>query len=73
MDSYRIDSALDFLVPSLWEIKVTLATSIFVILAYWFFTYRNGDFDTDRSLIDNSGTTGDVSDDKDKVIFRLPA
>ncbi|XP_054811702.1 BAG-associated GRAM protein 1 isoform X2 [Prosopis cineraria] len=64
MNPYVMDLALDFLVPSLWEIKVTVATSMFVIIIYWFFTYRTGDFD-DRVLVDNSG---DASDDKDKMV-----
>ncbi|KAF7805311.1 BAG-associated GRAM protein 1 isoform X1 [Senna tora] len=68
MNPYKMDSALDCLVPSLWEIKVTVATSIFVILAYRFFTHRTGDLDADPALVDNSGTSGDVSDDKDKMV-----
>ncbi|KAI4324362.1 hypothetical protein L6164_023910 [Bauhinia variegata] len=58
-----MDSALEFLVPSLWEIEVTFAASIFAILSFWFFTFRSGDLDTDRAL-ENSG---DPSDDKDKM------
>ncbi|KAI9081927.1 hypothetical protein K1719_036189 [Acacia pycnantha] len=65
MNPCLMDLALDFLVPSLWEIKVTVATSMFVIIAYWFFTYRTGDFDVGRVLVDNSG---DASDDKDKML-----
>ncbi|KAJ7980645.1 BAG-associated GRAM protein 1 [Quillaja saponaria] len=60
-----IDSTvLEFLVPSLWEIQVTVAASIFVILAYWFFTYRS---DGDRALVDNSASPADATDDKDKM------
>ncbi|KAH7547599.1 hypothetical protein FEM48_Zijuj01G0326800 [Ziziphus jujuba var. spinosa] len=58
---------LDILVPSWWEIKVTVAASIFVIFAFWFFAYRGvADGYGDRSL-DNSGASGDASDDKDKM------
>lgn len=57
--------SLDFLVPSLWEIKVTVAASVFVIFAYWFFTYRGGgDGYGDRSLADNSGVCGDAIEEK---------
>lgn len=43
MMTMMIDTALlDFLVPSWWEIKVSVAASIFVILAYWFFALRAG-------------------------------
>ncbi|XP_028780101.1 BAG-associated GRAM protein 1 isoform X2 [Neltuma alba] len=65
MSPHMMDLALDFLVPSLWEVKVTVATSMFVIIAYWFFTYRTGDLDVDRVLVDNSA---DASDDKDKMV-----
>ncbi|POO02029.1 C2- GRAM domain containing protein [Trema orientale] len=37
---------LDFLIPSWWEIKVSVGASVFVIFAYWFFAHRpagNGD------------------------------
>lgn len=62
--------SLDFLVPSLWEIKVTVAASVFVIFAYWFFTFRgSGGGSADRTLSDNSGAFGDAIDDKDKVEF----
>ncbi|XP_008391885.1 BAG-associated GRAM protein 1 isoform X3 [Malus sylvestris] len=60
--------SLDFLVPSLWEIKVTVAASVFVICAYWFFTFRgSGGGSADRPLSDNSGAFGDAIDDKDKL------
>ncbi|KAK4566382.1 hypothetical protein RGQ29_002580 [Quercus rubra] len=47
-----IETAMEFLVPSWWEIKVTVAASVFVIVAYWFFTYRTEEFVADRSLGD---------------------
>ena len=57
--------SLDFLVPSLWEIKVTVAASIYVIFAYWLFTYRGrGDGYSDRSLAENSGESGDAIEEK---------
>lgn len=49
-----IETALDILVPSWWEIKVTVAASLFVIAAYWFFTYRSGDVDGDRQRLDSN-------------------
>ncbi|PNY01032.1 C2 and gram domain-containing protein at1g03370-like protein, partial [Trifolium pratense] len=55
-------AVLGFLVPSLWEIEVAFAASVFVILAYWFFTFRSGDHCSDRSL-DNSSAVH-ASDDK---------
>jgi hypothetical protein len=59
-------AVLGFLVPSLWEIEVAFAASVFVILAYWFFTFRTGDHHSDRSLSDNSAAVH-ASDDKVKV------
>jgi hypothetical protein len=61
-------AVLGFLVPSLWEIEVAFAASVFVILAYWFFTFRTGDHHSDRSLSDNSSAIHS-SDDKVKVTF----
>ncbi|CAK9324847.1 unnamed protein product [Citrullus colocynthis] len=57
-----IAMALDFLLPSWLEIKITLATSLFVIFAYWFFAYRSGLFDADRSVVDGSGDAIHVKD-----------
>ncbi|KAK9288823.1 hypothetical protein L1049_017288 [Liquidambar formosana] len=59
-----IDTALDFLVPSWWEVQVTVATAIFVIAAYWFFTYVTEEVDEGRSLVDDSVN---VLDDQDKM------
>lgn len=60
---------LDVLLPSWWEIKVTVAASVFVIVAYWYFTYGTdrgeAAFDADRSLSDNSASP---ADDSSKVI-----
>jgi len=69
--NWTVDSVLfAFLFPSLWEIKVAVAASVFVIIAYRFFAARTGHFQADPSLPDNSAAV-DVSDDKDKVIFVL--
>lgn len=34
-----IRTAVDSLVPSLWEIEITFAAAVFVIAAYWYFTF----------------------------------
>ncbi|KAH1060221.1 hypothetical protein GLYMA_02G137700v4 [Glycine max] len=61
MNVTLVDSALfAFLFPSLWEIEVAVAASVFVILAYRFFTARTGY--ADPSLADSS-----AADDKDKM------
>ena len=65
-------AALDFLVPSWWEIEVTVAAAMFVILAFWFFSWSGGgggDGGGDRAVVlENSG---DGIDDIDKVSFFL--
>ncbi|XP_057514504.1 BAG-associated GRAM protein 1-like isoform X1 [Actinidia eriantha] len=67
-----IDTAFGFLVPSWWEVEVTVAAAAFVILVCWFFGQGGGSNGggTDASGHDNSG---DVVDDKEKVsaMFQL--
>ncbi|KAI4342822.1 hypothetical protein MLD38_027395 [Melastoma candidum] len=49
------------LLPSWWEIKVSVAASLFVIAAYWFFTYgADGERESDRSLMEFSGDSVDA-------------
>ncbi|XP_057488904.1 BAG-associated GRAM protein 1-like isoform X2 [Actinidia eriantha] len=64
-----IDTAFGFLVPSWWEVEVTVAAAAFVILVCWFFGQGGGSNGggTDASGHDNSG---DVVDDKEKM-FQL--
>jgi hypothetical protein len=56
-----IETAMDILVPSWWEIQVTVAASLFVIVAYWFFTYRSGDVDVDRQRLDRNSLNPGVT------------
>lgn len=66
-----IDAAhLCFLVPSWWEVEVTLAAAVFVVVACWFFTYGGTGGNPDGSVLENPGFSGDVVDDKDKM-FQL--
>ncbi|OAY37788.1 BAG-associated GRAM protein 1 isoform X3 [Manihot esculenta] len=68
-----MDTALDFLLPSWWEIKVTVAAAIFVISSYWFFAWSGGGGDSDSAtgdrsqILDNSCNSGDGIDDRDKM------
>lgn len=62
-----IEDAVDFLLPSWWEVKVSVATTLFVVAAYWFFTSNSGNTDDDRSLVDNPGAARDFLDDIDKM------
>ncbi|XP_058182645.1 BAG-associated GRAM protein 1 isoform X2 [Rhododendron vialii] len=50
-----LEAALDVLVPSLWEVQVSVAAAAFVIAAYyWFFTGDGGD-DTNANDKDKMG------------------
>ncbi|KAI3511452.1 hypothetical protein L1887_18606 [Cichorium endivia] len=61
------ETAIEFFLPSWWEVQVTVAAAFFVIAAYWFFT--GGDIGAgDRSQFDNSSiASGDSVDDKEKI------
>ncbi|KAH9783124.1 BAG-associated GRAM protein 1 [Citrus sinensis] len=57
---------MEILVPSWWEIQVTVAASLCVIASYWCFFSKTGDFGVDRSqLVENSSIS--AIDDKDKL------
>lgn len=43
-----MEFASDFLVPSTWEVEVSVAMAVFVIAAYWFLTWSNGEEKYDR-------------------------
>ena len=60
-----IEEALHFLLPTWWEVEITVAAAVFVIITYWFFTYGNGDVDENQAIRD--GLIGDGIDDKVKV------
>ncbi|KAK1426397.1 hypothetical protein QVD17_15068 [Tagetes erecta] len=61
------ETSIDFLLPSWWEVEVSVAASVFVIAAYWFFTYDGDTGAGDRSGFDNSSVvSGDAVDDREK-------
>ncbi|KAJ8439615.1 hypothetical protein Cgig2_020991 [Carnegiea gigantea] len=47
-----IEAALDSLLPSWWEIEVTFASAVFVIIAYRYFTF--GDARCESNLVESS-------------------
>ncbi|KAJ0035141.1 hypothetical protein Pint_26140 [Pistacia integerrima] len=61
-----IETAVEVLVPSWWEVKVTVAASLFVIFAYWFFSNKTDDFGLDRTLGAEIAST-EAMDDEDKI------
>lgn len=68
-----VQSPVEFLVPSPWEIEVAVVASVFVIASYWLFAYRTGGDDEaggvgfDRSRLIQNPDSGDAMFDKDKV------
>ncbi|KAI3676847.1 hypothetical protein L1987_86461 [Smallanthus sonchifolius] len=62
------ETSIDFLLPSWWEVEVSVAASFFVIAAYWFFTYDGDTGAGERSPYDNSSAvSGNVVDDREKI------
>lgn len=61
---------LECLVPSWWEVQVTVAAAAFVIFAYWFFS-----LDGDANVCDRvtaaycSTAAGELLNEDDKVTF----
>ncbi|KAK4406209.1 BAG-associated GRAM protein 1 [Sesamum angolense] len=66
-----VDTAMEFLLPSWWEVQVTLAAAVFVLVAYWFFTLGGdgcgcgGGYD--RAFGDGSGGGADMINNRDKM------
>ncbi|XP_010546602.1 PREDICTED: BAG-associated GRAM protein 1-like isoform X2 [Tarenaya hassleriana] len=67
-----VQTAVEFLVPSLWEIEVAVAVSALAITAYCLFAYRDGDDVAGgegfgRSHLLENSNSGDAIFDKDKM------
>ncbi|KAD3336980.1 hypothetical protein R6Q59_028024 [Mikania micrantha] len=63
-----IETGIDFLLPSWWEVEVSVAASLFVIAAYWFFKYDGDTGAGDRLMFDNASVgSGDGVDDREKI------
>ncbi|PPD88197.1 hypothetical protein GOBAR_DD14869 [Gossypium barbadense] len=65
-----IETALvvEYLVPSSWEIKVAVATSVFLIVSYWIYTLQVGSGSGGgRSLLQEDFADA-ILDDNDKII-----
>ncbi|ANM64219.1 C2 domain-containing protein / GRAM domain-containing protein [Arabidopsis thaliana] len=67
-----VQSAVEVLLPSAWEIEVAVVASVFLIASYWLFAYRGGGDDDvvgvgfDRSRLMQNLDSGDAFD-KDKI------
>uniref|UniRef100_A0A1J3G3G6 C2 and GRAM domain-containing protein n=1 Tax=Noccaea caerulescens TaxID=107243 RepID=A0A1J3G3G6_NOCCA len=68
-----VQSAVEFLIPSSWEIEVAVVASAFVIASYWLFAYRSdgddeaGGVGFDRSRLMQNPDSDDPIFDKDKI------
>ncbi|XP_044499501.1 BAG-associated GRAM protein 1-like isoform X2 [Mangifera indica] len=60
-----IQTAVEVLVPSWWEVKVTVAASLFMIFAYWFFSNKMDDLGLDRTSVEIASTQ--AMDDEEKI------
>ncbi|GMJ08496.1 hypothetical protein like AT3G59660 [Hibiscus trionum] len=68
-----IETALvvEYLVPSSWEVKVAVATSLFLIVSYWIYTFQvgnGGGGGGGRSLLLQENFADEILDDKDKIV-----
>lgn len=62
-----IEEALHFLVPTWWEVEISVAAAVFVIITYWFFTYGNGEIDESQATGEGLIGAGDLIDDNVKM------
>lgn len=49
-----VEAALEFFLPSWWEVQVAVAAASFVILSCWFFNLGGGDIVDYRPRVDRS-------------------
>ena len=62
-----IEEALHFLVPTWWEVEISVVAAVFVIITYWFFTFGNGEIDESQATGEGLIGAGDLIDDNVKV------
>ncbi|KAG6395469.1 hypothetical protein SASPL_146114 [Salvia splendens] len=64
-----VETAMEFLLPSWWEVQVTVAAAAFVVVAYWFFS-AGADGGDDRGFVEGSGGGADMIEDREKMLFK---
>ncbi|XP_047317140.1 BAG-associated GRAM protein 1-like isoform X2 [Impatiens glandulifera] len=62
-----IETVFQFLLPSSWELELTIAVALFIIAAYWFFTYGADANHDNQPLPQNSSFDDDNDNDKEKI------
>ncbi|KAL3828459.1 hypothetical protein ACJIZ3_017261 [Penstemon smallii] len=60
-----VETVIEFLVPSWWEVQVTVTAAAFVVVSYWFYTFGGGDSGGDVRTFGDG--LADAIDDKDKI------
>ncbi|KAL6548662.1 hypothetical protein OROGR_009083 [Orobanche gracilis] len=61
-----VDTAMEFLVTSWWEVQVTFVGAAFMVMAYWFFAGGDGCGRDNWAVLDCSDGGAHMLDDKDK-------
>ncbi|XP_047955676.1 BAG-associated GRAM protein 1 isoform X1 [Salvia hispanica] len=64
-----VETAMEFLLPSWWEVQVTVAAAAFVVVAYWFFS-AGADGGDDRGFVEGSGGGADMIEEREKMLFK---
>ncbi|KAG6393637.1 hypothetical protein SASPL_147881 [Salvia splendens] len=66
-----METAMELLLPSWWEVQVTVAAAAFVVVAYWFFSAgAEGVGGDDRGFVEGSGGGADMIEDREKMLFK---
>ncbi|KAL6548679.1 hypothetical protein OROGR_008445 [Orobanche gracilis] len=66
-----VDTAMEFLVTSWWEVQVTFVGAAFMVMAYWFFAGGDGCGRDNWAVLDCSDGGAHMLDDKDKSFPRF--
>ncbi|KAL6582359.1 BAG-associated GRAM protein 1 [Orobanche minor] len=62
-----VNTAMEFLVPSWWEVQVTFAGAALMVVTYWYFAGGDGCGRDNRAVVDCSDGDAHLIDDKDKM------
>ncbi|XP_016507369.1 BAG-associated GRAM protein 1-like isoform X3 [Nicotiana tabacum] len=66
-----VETVLEFLLPSWWEVQVTVFAAAFIVLSCWFFTLDGDDIVDYRTRVDGSGIVSSVTKVEDDPAYRM--
>lgn len=66
-----METVLEFLLPSWWEVQVTVFAAAFIVLSCWFFTLDGDDIVEYRTRVDGSGIVSSVTKLEDDPAYRV--